>query len=144
MRIFVGISGASGSIYGGHLLRELIRRGQEVTACFSNGAVEVIRFEGHAAGLDLGGVSREQVLEAFFQRYDMLLTDLKVVQPENMGHTFSSGSSLVDAAIICPCSMSTVACIAAGITRNLIHRVADVMLKESRPLVGGPPATAQN
>jgi len=141
MRIFVGISGASGAIYGGHLLRELLRRDQEVTACFSHSAVEVIRFEEHAAGLELRGAPREQVLEAFCRRYNILLSDLRVVPPENMGHTFSSGSSLVDAAIICPCSMSTVACIAAGITRNLIHRVADVMLKESRPLVVVPRET---
>ena len=141
MKIFVGISGASGSVYGGRLLRALVAGKQDVTACFSSGAVEVIRQEGHAAGLNLLGAVRDQVLEAFLVKHDVSPQEVEVVLPDNIGHAFSSGSSLADAAVICPCSMSTVGSIAAGITGNLIHRVADVMLKESRPLVVVPRET---
>ena len=137
----MGISGASGSIYGGRLLRALVAGGHEVTACFSGGAVEVIRTEEYDAGLELLGTHSDQVLEAFLGRHGVLPQQLEVVLPGNLGHAFASGSALVDAAVICPCSMSSVAAIAAGVTRNLIHRVADVMLKEGRPLVVVPRET---
>ncbi|MHB8175139.1 MAG: UbiX family flavin prenyltransferase [Thermoleophilia bacterium] len=137
----MGISGASGSIYGGRLLRALVETGQEVSVCFSSGAVEVIRNEEYDAGLDLLGAHSDQVLEAFLARHDIAPRQLEVVLPASMGHAFASGSALADAAVICPCSMSSVGAIAAGITRNLIHRVADVMLKEGRPLVVVPRET---
>ncbi len=141
MRLFIGISGASGSIYGGRLLRALAGGGHEVSACFSTAAVEVVRHEEFDSGLKLLGAPADQVLEAFFSRHGILPRQLEVILPDNIGHAFSSGSSLVEAAVICPCSMSTIASIAAGISSNLIQRVADVMLKESRPLVVVPRET---
>ncbi len=137
----MGISGASGSIYGGRLLRALAGGGHDLSVCFSSAAVEVIRHEEFDAGLELLGAPTEQVLEAFLTGYGIPPGQLEIVLPGNIGHAFSSGSSLVEAAVICPCSMSTVASIAAGISSNLIQRVADVMLKESRPLVIVPRET---
>ncbi len=142
MKIFVGISGASGSIYGGRLLKALMDGGHDVTACFSDGAVEVIRQEEQAAGLEMLTAPREMVLESFFDRHGLDPHGLaELVLPESMGSTFASGSALLEAAFVCPCSMSSVGSIAAGVTRNLIHRVADVMLKEGRPLVVVPRET---
>ncbi|MHB9112376.1 MAG: UbiX family flavin prenyltransferase [Thermoleophilia bacterium] len=157
MKIFVGISGASGSIYGGRLLRALTESGIAITACVSDGALEVMRFEeklavgdspatgtgaGSAAGPPSGSdINRDTVIAAFLERYGISAGDIELVNPRDMASTFASGSSLADAAIICPCSMSTLASIASGITRNLIHRVADVMLKESRPLALVPRET---
>ncbi len=144
MKIFVGISGASGAIYGGRLLRALTGDVHEVSVCFSDAAVEVVRHEEFDAGLELLGAPAEQVLEAFFSRHGISPRRLEIVLPGNIGHAFSSGSALADAAVVCPCSMSTIAAIASGISGNLIQRVADVMLKESRPLVVVPRETPLN
>lgn len=157
MKIFVGISGASGSIYGGRLLKALTESGIDITACISDGALEVMRFEekldagdGPEAGKDAGSatsppsgpdINRDTVTAAFLERCGVSASEIELVNPHDMASAFASGSSLADAAIICPCSMSTLASIASGITRNLIHRVADVMLKESRPLVLVPRET---
>ncbi len=138
MKIFVGISGASGSIYGGRLLRALSQSGNEITVCISDGAVVVIREEEESALAPDAG--RDSVVTSFLSHYE-LGDDLRLADPPDMSSSFASGSSLADAAVICPCSMSTLASIAAGVTRNLIHRVADVMLKESRPLVLVPRET---
>lgn len=139
MKLFVGISGASGVIYAGRLLKALAGSGNEVTVCVSDGALEVIRQE-ERLDIEPGArPSREVLTEAFFQHYGLAgAGQPRVALPDNLGHAFASGSHLAEAAIVCPCSMSTVASMAAGVTRNLIHRVADVMLKESRSLVVVP------
>jgi len=157
MKIFVGISGASGSIYGGRLLQALTESGNDITACVSNGALEVMRFEeklgvgeGPEAGTDADSVAgsglasdalREAVTAAFLERHGIGNGDIILANPRDMASAFASGSSLAEAAVVCPCSMSTLASIASGVTRNLIHRVADVMLKESRPLALVPRET---
>ncbi|MFA6001163.1 MAG: flavin prenyltransferase UbiX [Thermoleophilia bacterium] len=141
MKIFVGISGASGSILGGRLLKVLSQAGHDVTVCVSDGAVQVMRFEDQSDVPGSGNTSRETVIDSFLAANGVEAGSIRLVSPENMGEAFASGSFLGDAAVICPCSMSTVAGIAAGITSNLIHRVADVMLKESRPLVVVPRET---
>ncbi|MCL4473632.1 MAG: UbiX family flavin prenyltransferase [Actinobacteria bacterium] len=139
MKIFVGISGASGSIYGGRLLKALSQSGNEITVCISDGAVAVIREEEDlAVAADAG---RDEVTAAFLSHHELGGGGLRLVEPSDMASSFASGSSLAEAAVICPCSMSTLASISAGVTRNLIHRVADVMLKESRPLVMVPRET---
>ena len=139
MKIFVGISGASGSIYGGRLLRALSQSENEITVCISEGAIAVIREEeGLVVAEDAG---RDEVAAAFLSHYELGGDGLRLVEPADMASSFASGSSLAEAAVICPCSMSTLASISSGVTRNLIHRVADVMLKESRPLVMVPRET---
>lgn len=144
MKIFVGISGASGQVYAGRLIPALFETGNDVTVCFSNGAVEVIRAEETEAGASAPGTqqnSRDGTIDAFLARYGISAADIEIADPEDMSSAFASGSALADAAIVCPCSMSSLACIATGITRNLIHRVADVMLKEGRPLIVVPRET---
>ncbi|RJQ42776.1 MAG: UbiX family flavin prenyltransferase [Gaiellales bacterium] len=136
MKVFVGISGASGAIYGAGLLRALLAAGSEVSVCISDGAIEVIRAED-----GIGAGSRGEVVSAFFQRHSVTLDPAALIDTGDMASAFASGSALAGAAVVCPCSMSTLGSIAAGITRNLIHRVADVMLKEGRPLVLVPRET---
>lgn len=142
MKLFVGISGASGVIYAGRLLKALAAAGSVVTVCISDGALEVIRLE-ERLDIEPGArPSREVLSEAFFHRYGLAgAGQPEVALPGNLGHAFASGSHPADAAIVCPCSMSTVASMATGVTRNLIHRVADVALKESRPLIVVPRET---
>lgn len=140
MEIFIGISGASGAIYAGRLLRAMQDLGHEVTACFSDGAIEVIRAEELLEG-GTDTASRDDVIARFDHRYGLSSSGRRTAEPEEMGDAFASGSYRAHAAVVCPCSMSSLASIAAGVTRNLIHRVADVMLKESRPLVLVPRET---
>lgn len=140
MKIFVGITGASGQIYGGTLLRALSELDHNVTACFSNAAVEVICAE-EAGFAEFAGQPGKQVIAEFLNRHGIAAGNIKIAPPEDMTNMYASGSSLADAAIVCPCSMSSLASMAAGITRNLIHRAADVMLKESRPLIIVPRET---
>ena len=136
MKVFVGISGASGTVYGAGLLRALLATGNEPSVCISSGALAVIRAEDR-----IEADSREEVISAFFRHYSIDLEAAAAISPDDMANSFASGSSRAAAAVICPCSMSTLASIAAGITRNLIHRVADVMLKEGRPLLVVPRET---
>lgn len=140
MKIFVGISGASGQAYGGRLLKALVDGNLDVTACFSNAAIEVVKAE-ELVGSETAQAPRDRVIEAFLERYGLSSGDIKNVPPGEMSSLFASGSALAEAAVVCPCSMSSLACMAAGITRNLIHRAADVMLKEARPLVVVPRET---
>lgn len=141
MKIFVGITGASGSIYAGRLLRALESSRLDVTTCFSDAAVEVLRSETGSADKTGTVGSRDAVLQAFAKSHGLAASMETPASPQRMGDAYASGSHLADAVIVCPCSMSTLACIASGITRNLIHRAADVMLKESRPLLLVPRET---
>jgi 4-hydroxy-3-polyprenylbenzoate decarboxylase len=69
-------------------------------------------------------------------------SDKVIVHPaSDIGATIASGSYLSDAMIIVPCSMSSLACIATGVARDLVHRAADVMIKESRRLILVPRET---
>jgi 4-hydroxy-3-polyprenylbenzoate decarboxylase len=77
---------------------------------------------------DLAGL-REAVGAA---RFDQFVT---VFDDQDRGATPASGSALAGGMVICPCSMGTVASIAAGTSRSLVERAADVALKERRPLL---------
>ncbi|GAB2890303.1 UbiX family flavin prenyltransferase [Paraburkholderia jirisanensis] len=116
-RIVVGISGASGAIYGVRLLALL----------------RTLDVESHLV------VSRSAQI-TLQQELDMSLADLKpladVHYPNaDIGAAISSGSFHVDGMIVAPCSIKTLSEIATGCTSSLISRAADVMLKERRRLV---------
>ena len=81
---------------------------------------------------------RDAVTAAFLERAGVAA---EVYAADDLAAPPASGSSFPDAAVICPCSVSTVAHIALGTTRTLIHRVGDVALKERRPLVVVPRET---
>jgi 4-hydroxy-3-polyprenylbenzoate decarboxylase len=122
-KIVVGITGASGAPYARALLRQLRERQStvddvEVGVCISQTAPEVYQLE---CGADL----RE---ECPFPVWSM--RDYKA--------PFASGSAGWSAMVILPCSMSTVAKVAHGISDTLLTRAADVMLKERRPLLMVP------
>ncbi len=133
-RIFLGVTGASGAAYAATALRALTDAGCEVGLCVSRNGAHVISHEvllaGRQAPKDPDGVVRE-----FVARSGAAPSKVTLLGIGDLTAPFASGSSLVPAALICPCSGSTLAMIAHGTTRNLIHRCADVMLKERRTLV---------
>src|SRR5659263_224981 len=100
MKIFVGISGASGSIYGGRLLQALARTEHEITACISEGALEVVRYEERLDVDEAAG--RDALVEAFLERHEIGAAGIQLADPRAMADVFASGSSLAGAAIICP------------------------------------------
>lgn len=135
-RMFLALSGASGSIYGLRLAGELCRRGVELTVSVTPSGQLVCREE---TGLDLSGdpVSATQRLADYLGEAG----GLRMVAPDDLFFSSASGSAAPDTMIIAPCSMGTLARIAAGISGNLVERSADVMLKERRPLLLVPRET---
>jgi len=129
-RVFVAMTGASGSVYGLRLVEQLCLSGISVTFSASCSGTQVCREE---TGLDLSG----DPAKAAERLYAHLEIDagLAMVHPDDLFCPAASGSAAPDAMIVAPCSMGTLARIASGISGNLIERAADVMIKERRPLL---------
>ena len=129
-KIVVGITGVSGAILGERFVRFLVEGGCEVSVILSSNAVEVFAEE-----RDLFfGKTHEEIKTNFLKHYGNP-KNLHVAPPDDFADRVSSGSSKVDAMVVIPCSLSTVASIAHGVTMNLIHRAASVSIKEKRPLI---------
>ncbi len=130
---FVGVTGASGAPYALRLLQELQRAGVALQLCISDSGILVVRHE-----LQLQAAGRDEVTAAFLDRAGVPAT---VYEPTDLAAPPASGSNFPDAVVLCPCSVATVAHVALGTTRTLIHRVGDVAIKERRPLVVVPRET---
>lgn len=134
MRLFLGITGASGAIYGARALQALSSAGCDVGVCASDAALQV-------AGHELFGMgprpvaSEEEITARLLDRYASGPGRVEMVDPRDLTSRYASGSSRLDGMLVAPCSMSTLAVIANGTGQNLIHRAADVALKERRRLV---------
>jgi len=126
MKILLAITGASGSIYGIRLAEELVKNGHQLTLVASKSGLDVCL---HETGLKLESV---QSLRHYWNLPDARLNIRSI---DDLMAPEASGSAAPDKMVIAPCSMGTVARIAAGISGNLIERAADVMLKENRPLL---------
>ena len=131
--VFLGVSGASGAPYVARLVRALVAAGCSLQLSVSDSGILVLQHE-----LELAAAGREAVTAAFLERAG---ATAEVYAPDDLGALPASGSSAPDAVVICPCSMSTAANIALGTSRTLMHRAADVALKERRPLVLVPRET---
>jgi len=116
-KIAVGISGASGALYGIRLLEELKKRGAETHLVVSVWGEYTIREE------------------TDWRVEDVKALATHVHEPSDMAAPISSGSFPLDAMVVCPCSMKTLAGIATGYSEDLIMRAADVCLKERRKLI---------
>jgi flavin prenyltransferase len=134
--ITVGISGASGAIYAQRLLMQLEDSSevQQINLVISGPGRRVITDE-----LDVSASGdTEQVVAEMIGRPS---TKSIVFHPGDIGAAIASGSYPVDAMVIIPCSSSTIGVLASGSSRNLLHRAADVCLKEGRKLVLVPRET---
>ncbi len=163
--LVVAMTGASGSVYAVRLVEVLIAAGRTVHLTISPAAVEVFKRE-----LDLSLNLDKFDIQQILPRQDQIEHDekLKLLKPSGgAGYTASSvfsdseifsgkliyhhyrdysagiasGSFMTDGMVICPCSMGTLASIANGMSQNLIHRAADVHLKERRKLIVVPRET---
>src|SRR6188508_1828574 len=119
MRLIVGITGATGIAYGIRLLERLREASVETHLVISRWGARTLLHE--------SSWSKEQVAALAHAVY----------APNDMGAAIASGSFKTDGMIIAPCSAKTLAAIAHGYGDNLIHRAADVVLKERRRLVLG-------
>jgi flavin prenyltransferase len=116
-RIVVGVSGASGAIYGVRLLKLLRELDVETHLVVSRSAQVTLSQE-----MDLQLADVKALAEVHYPNADI-------------GAAISSGSFRVDGMIVAPCSIKTLSEIATGCTSSLLSRAADVMLKERRRLV---------
>jgi 4-hydroxy-3-polyprenylbenzoate decarboxylase len=130
-RVTLAFTGASGMPYGVRLLECLLRADVQVYLLYSQAAQIVARQE-----MDLALPARPAEAAAFFsERFRARAGQLQAFGREEWFAPVASGSNPADAMAVCPCTMGTLAAIAAGLSDNLIHRAADVMLKEARKLV---------
>ncbi|HKW37372.1 MAG TPA: flavin prenyltransferase UbiX [Burkholderiales bacterium] len=135
--ITVALTGASGLPYGLRLVESLIRAKARVYLLYSQAAHVVAKQE-------LGIVLPPRAADAermFGERYSAKRGQLRVFGREDWFAPVASGSNPPAAMVICPCTMGTLAAIAAGLSDNLIERAADVALKEGRKLVLVPRET---
>jgi len=135
-KIVVGITGASGVIYGVRLTQELLKAGHIVHLMVTDAGWKVLQQE-----LDWNKEDQEKIIDKYFRSHGgrllyHTLADLKA--------PIASGSYSADGMVVIPCSMGTMAKIAHGISSNLLERAADVMLKERKRLIVVPRETPLN
>jgi 4-hydroxy-3-polyprenylbenzoate decarboxylase len=135
--VAVAITGASGAIYAVRTLAALLSNGVHVELVVSDYGRRLLRDE-------LGDEATVERMMAFLAaRYgtDVEAGSLDVRSNKDLGATIASGSHGCSGMAIVPCSMKTLAGVANGLSRNLVERAADVMLKEKRRLVIVPRET---
>ena len=137
--ITVGITGASGSIYAQRLLARLNESPEvaRIDLVISQAGVRVV---GEELGLKVAGTDSRVARELLGKDSEKVI----VHSANDIGASIASGSYLSDAMIIVPCSMGSLAAIASGMSRDLVHRAADVMMKENRTLIIVPRETPFN
>ena len=136
--LVLAMTGASGAPYGVRLLETLLRAGRTVHFTISPAGAEVLLQE----------MERRVHIDRF-QLTDLLGPVAKDAQADQVRYHdyrdfragIASGSFLTAGMVICPCSMGTAGAIAHGLSQNLIHRAADVHLKERRKLILVPRET---
>jgi len=116
LKVVLGVTGASGVVYGVTLASELAKTGTDLTIVVSDAAKQVLAAE-----------TRDGLKQ--------LETQGRLLTEHDIDANIASGSARTDAVIICPCSMKTMAAIASGYAYNLICRTADVAIKEHRRLI---------
>jgi flavin prenyltransferase len=134
VRVFLGVTGASGAPYAARLLEALTDADCEVGLCISAAGLEVIATELYGSAR----LSRDETISRFTEH---ARGEVTVFEPNDWRSPYASGSAKVDAYVVCPCSMGTLGTIASGAMSNLIHRAASVALKEERRLVLMPRET---
>ena len=128
----VGITGASGAVYGVRFVNSLLKAGHTVHLVMTESAWQVFYYE-----LKQDTSDRDKCLSEIFGDHENLYYHTQ----QDFSAPIASGSAKNDGMIILPCSMGTLAKIANGLSGNLLERAADVMLKERRRLIVVPRET---
>ena len=135
--IAIAVTGASGAIYATRTIAALLARGVQVEAVISDYGRRLLRDElGEEAAVD-------RLMPYLVAKYGegVRAGALGLHSNRDLGAPLASGSHNCSGMAIVPCSMKTLAGVAHGLSRNLVERAADVMLKERRPLVIVPRET---
>jgi len=135
--VAIAVTGASGAVYATRTLAALLERGVHVELIVSDYGRRLLRDE-------LGDQASVERLRDFLEaRYggSVAAGEINLHSNRDLGATIASGSHGCSGMAIVPCSMKTLAAVAHGLSRNLIERAADVMLKERRRLVVVPRET---
>jgi 4-hydroxy-3-polyprenylbenzoate decarboxylase len=131
--IIIGITGASGVVYGQRLLQFLCKKRYTIHLLISDAAALIIK---HELGIDL-----HHNYPNFREFLDYTTDNVISYKNSDIGATIASSRYHVKAMVIVPCSMNTLCSVAHGISNNLIQRAASVTLKERRKLVLVPRET---
>src|SRR5205085_8150405 len=134
--LVVAFTGASGAPYGVRLLEVLLQAGRTIHLTLSPAAAQVLTHETDRR-IDLDNFDPTALLGGSVPAAGKIFYHHHL----DFGAGIASGSFPTAGMVICPCSMGTVAAIAHGLSQNLIHRAADVHLKERRPLILVPRET---
>jgi len=143
----IGITGASASIYGIELIKQLQANNSIIHLLITNAGWQVIQTELFADNITYGMHKKLTISDK-----QNLLKELEIAIEENVHlHELSdysigiaSGSYHFDAMVIVPCTMGTLSALATGASDNLLERVADIALKENRQLIIVPRETPLN
>lgn len=130
--IVVAITGASGAPYAFGVLQSIIAAERAAQLIVSSHGLRLLSTE---MGIDSVAALRDRLGAAAFDKF------VKVYDDNDRGAAPASGSALNAGMVVVPCSMGTLSAIAAGSSRSLVERAADVMLKERRPLILVPRET---
>jgi 4-hydroxy-3-polyprenylbenzoate decarboxylase len=132
-RWIIGITGASGAVYGVRLCQVLLSQGMDVHLIVTDAGWRVLHDE-----LDWEAARRKETLERHFGGYSGTYEYHPI---QDIGASVASGSFRTKGMVIIPCSMGTLSGIARGASDNLLERAADVILKEGRRLIVVPRET---
>lgn len=124
-KYIVGITGASGSIYGIRLAEEILKAQNEVFVVITDNGQKVMKYE---TGLEI---------DVFLKRLECF-GKVNLCDINDLFAPIASGSFKVEGMVIAPCSMSAIGRISNGISLNLLDRAADVCIKEKRKLIVVP------
>jgi len=135
--VTLAMTGASGAEYALRLFECCLRQGVRVQFITSQPGQIVLGME---TELKLSGPP-QKMRQAFAEYFDADAELIQVYSKDQWTAPPASGSSVADAMVVCPCSMGSLASIAVGSSDNLIHRAADVVIKEGRQLILVPRET---
>src|SRR3954466_15392957 len=135
--IAIAVTGASGALYATRTMAALLERGCHLEVVISDYGRRLLREElGDGAAVDR---LRDSLVETYGE--GARRGTYSILSNKDLGATIASGSHDCEAMVIVPCSMKTLAGVAHGLSRNLVERAADVMLKEQRRLIIVPRET---